>query len=104
MSNNLNNINKRKGNTNIITLGSSYWERVFFENLYCFFCLLWENHLICYHIGDRNLCCQTNCIPCYTICIPETDPLCPIFQLGKIVELADVNFDEIAYKVSSGSN
>lgn len=30
----------------------------------------------------------------------DTDPLCPIFKLGKIVELANVDFDDIAYKVN----
>ena len=30
---------------------------------------------------------------------PQTDHLCPIFKLGKIVELADVNFEDIAFKV-----
>ena len=52
----------------------------------------------------RNI--QSNNKTYLTICNydPETDPLCPIFQLAKIVELADVNFNEIAYKVSSGSN
>ena len=52
----------------------------------------------------RNI--QSNNKTYLTICNydPETDPLCPIFQLGKIVELAGVNFDDIAYKVSSGLN
>lgn len=31
---------------------------------------------------------------------PDTDLLCPIFKLGKIVELAHVDFDDIAYKVN----
>lgn len=30
---------------------------------------------------------------------PQTDHLCPIFKLGKIVELAHVNFEDIAFKV-----
>lgn len=30
---------------------------------------------------------------------PQTDHLCPIFKLRKIVELARVNFEDIAYKV-----
>ena len=30
---------------------------------------------------------------------PQTDHLCPIFKLGKIVELARVNFEDIAFKV-----
>ncbi|XP_058963911.2 P2X purinoceptor 4-like isoform X1 [Pocillopora verrucosa] len=29
---------------------------------------------------------------------PQTDHLCPIFKLGKIVELAHVNFEDIAFK------
>ncbi|XP_078361024.1 P2X purinoceptor 4-like isoform X1 [Oculina patagonica] len=29
---------------------------------------------------------------------PDTDPLCPIFNLGKIVELAKVDFNDIAYQ------
>ena len=29
----------------------------------------------------------------------ETDPLCPIFKFGKILELAKVNFEDIAYQV-----
>lgn len=30
---------------------------------------------------------------------PQTDHLCPIFKLEKIVELARVNFEDIAFKV-----
>ena len=30
---------------------------------------------------------------------PQTDHRCPIFKLGKIAELADVNFEDIAFKV-----
>ncbi|KAJ7387280.1 extracellularly ATP-gated cation channel [Desmophyllum pertusum] len=29
---------------------------------------------------------------------PDTDHLCPIFKLGKVVELANVDFEEIAYQ------
>ena len=31
---------------------------------------------------------------------PDTDPLCPIFKFGKILELAKVNFEDIAYQVN----
>ncbi|CAN8016780.1 unnamed protein product, partial [Ixodes persulcatus] len=31
---------------------------------------------------------------------PLTDPLCPVFRIGDIVEKAGIDFDEIAIKVS----
>ena len=32
---------------------------------------------------------------------PDTAPLCPIFKFGKILELANVSFEEIAYQVTT---
>ncbi|KAM7441494.1 extracellularly ATP-gated cation channel [Porites harrisoni] len=64
------------------------------------FTLLTKNHVQFPKFGESTRNIQSNNKTYLTICNydPETDPLCPVFQLGKIVELAGVNFDEIAYK------